>query len=69
MSPGALIFQGHNKICNFKGQRKNASFSKRDFGFLRPIICELFEINRGAFRIGLKKKERKKRNRWTIDCL
>lgn len=56
-----FLFQRDGKIYIFKGQGKNANFSKRDFGFLRPIICELFEINRGDFRIG------KKRNRWTFD--
>lgn len=38
-------------MCNFKGQRKNASSSKKDSGFLKPLIYNLFEINRGSFGI------------------
>jgi len=35
-----------------KGQRKNVSSSKKDFGFLEPKIYNPFEINRGSFGIG-----------------
>lgn len=58
-----FIYQKHDKIYNFKGQRKSASFSKKDLGFLRSIIYRQFEIiqdslgnskETGKFRIVLK---------------
>lgn len=48
-----FIIQRHGKIYSFKGQKKNGS-SCKDFGFLRPILCKPFEINKGAFRIDKK---------------
>ena len=51
---GVFTFQRRDKIYNFKGQKKNESSSKKDFGFLRPIIYKPFEVNRGGFRISKK---------------
>jgi len=49
-----FTFQRYSKIYFVKEERKNGSSSKKDFGFLRPIIHEPFEINRGSFKIGKK---------------
>ena len=40
-------------MYNFKWQGKNASSSKKDFGFLRLILYKPFETNRGG--LGLPK--------------
>lgn len=34
------------------GQRKNASSSRKDLGFLRPIPDKSFEIHRESFGVG-----------------